>query len=156
MIVCPAYQLPSRVSQIYQQAAARSVFVGTYTHLAVLVRYAEQVSQVKARGLLQKAFETVHAMNPSKDATAYWQAVNRVFTDLNGILARIWQEEKVASTESISISQKEALEFLASERERIMKLSKEQAILEVLMWRKLESRIEAVKSVTDNGLLGIG
>jgi len=36
MVVCPVYQLPSRASQIYQQAAARSVCICTYTHLAVL------------------------------------------------------------------------------------------------------------------------
>lgn len=41
MVVCPVYQLPSRTSQIYQQAGARSVFIGTYTHLSVFTRYAE-------------------------------------------------------------------------------------------------------------------
>src|SRR5690606_22629714 len=30
IVVCPVYQLPSRSSQIYQQAATRSVCVGTY------------------------------------------------------------------------------------------------------------------------------
>ena len=30
MVVCPVYQLPSRTSQIYQQAGARSVCIGTY------------------------------------------------------------------------------------------------------------------------------
>jgi len=37
-----------------------------------------------------------------------------------------------------------------------MKLSREQAIQEVIKWRKLESRIRAVKLVSDNGLLAIG
>lgn len=41
MIVCPVYQLPSRTSQIYQQAAARSVCIMTYSHLAALARYAQ-------------------------------------------------------------------------------------------------------------------
>ena len=41
MVVCPVYQLPSRSSQIYQQAGARSVYIGTYTHLAIFARYAE-------------------------------------------------------------------------------------------------------------------
>lgn len=156
MVVCPAYQLPCRASQIYQQAASRSVFIGTYTHLAVLVRYADQVSQTGAQNILHKVFKTVQAMNPSKDAIAYWQAVNRAFLDSDGNLADLWQEEKLATTESICVSQKEALEFLAIERERVMKLSREQAITEVLKWRKLESRIQTVKSVFDNGLLGIG
>ena len=45
MVVCPVYQLPSRTSQIYQQAVARSVCICTYTHLAVLVRYAKITGQ---------------------------------------------------------------------------------------------------------------
>ena len=44
MVVCPVYQLPSRTSQIYQQAAARSVCVYTYTHLAFLVRHVEDAN----------------------------------------------------------------------------------------------------------------
>ncbi len=38
MVVCPAYQLPIRASQIYQQAGAKAVCIGTYTHLAVFSR----------------------------------------------------------------------------------------------------------------------
>lgn len=156
MVVCPVYQLPSRSSQIYQQAGARSVFIGTYTHLSVLVRYAEISSKTKATELLHKIFKTVEAVNPSKDANIYWQIVNRTILDFDGDISKIWIEEKKASVESIYISKKEALCFLASERERIMKLSKEEAIKEVLKSSKTENKIRAVESVADNGLLGIG
>ena len=50
----------------------------------------------------------------------------------------------------------EALHFLAEERERIMKLSRREAIREVLVGRKLDARISAVKSVAENSLLDIG
>ncbi len=95
-------------------------------------------------------------MNPSKDATAYWQAVNGVFIAADSSLPAIWREEKIASTESIVAARDEALRFLAAERERIMKLSRQQAIREVMKWRKIENRISAVESVADNGLLTIG
>lgn len=95
-------------------------------------------------------------MNPSKDAQVYWQAVNRLFLDFDNRLVEIWREEKIASVESIQIAREEALTFLAGERERIMKLSREDAIREVLQWRKIDSRIRAVNSVTDNGLLEFG
>lgn len=156
MVVCPVYQLHSRASQIYQQAAARSVCVATYTHLAVLVRYAEKADKAQSRELLHNVFKAVEAMNPSKDAVSYWQAVNRTFLHSDSDLADIWREEKIASTESITASREEALGFLAAERQRIMKLSREQAIGEVLKSRKLENRIRTVKAVCDNGLLGIG
>ncbi len=156
MVVCPVYQLPTRASQIYLQAVTRSVLILTYTHLAVLVRYSEMVHQTSVCALLHRVFETVRVMNPSNDALYYWQAVNRIITTQDETLAGIWQEEKLASLESIAISQREALEFLASERSRIMQLSHEQAINEVLKWRKVDNRIRAVESVTDNGLLEIG
>ena len=155
-VVCPVYQLPTRSSQIYEQAASRNVALTSYTHLAVLVRYAEQAGKAKAHALLHAMFKTVEAMNPSKDAVAYWQAVNGVFLSAESCLPAIWREEKIASTESIAVAREEALRFLAAERERIMRLSREQAIREVMKWRKLESRIRAVKSVADNGLLAIG
>lgn len=72
MVVCPVYQLPSRDSQIYQQAGTRSVCIGTYTHLAVLARYAQTTSKNKAIKLVHEVFKTVEAMNPSKDANMYW------------------------------------------------------------------------------------
>ena len=62
MVVCPVYQLPSRSSQIYQQAGARSVCIGTYTHLAVLSRYAEIRSRSRAMELLQHGY--LHLLKP--------------------------------------------------------------------------------------------
>ena len=153
MVVCPVYQLPSRSSQIYQQAGARSVCIGTYTHLAVLARYAQITSKTQAMELVHEIFKTVEAMNPSKNASVYWQSINRSMLDFDKKISKIWVEEKMAAIESICISQKEALCFLAQERERIMKLSKREAIKEVLKSSKIENKIKTIKSVTDNGIL---
>lgn len=155
MVVCPVYQLPSRTSQIYQQAVARSVCICTYTHLAVMVRYAEYAGQSSAIRLMLELFNAVAAMNPSKDAAAYWQGVNRTFLAADDTIGGIWREEKIASIESIECAREEALLFLAVERERIMRLSWEEAILEVIKWRKIENKIRAVRSVSDNDLLEV-
>lgn len=155
MVVCPVYQLPSRTSQIYQQAGARSVCIGTYTHLAVFARYAMASSTDKAMELVHEVFKTVESMNPSKNAIVYWQAVNQKILDFDENIRKIWQDEKKASVESISISRDKDLVFLASERERIMKLTKEQAINEILIASKLDKKIRAICSVADNGILGI-
>lgn len=155
MVVCPVYQLPYRTSQIYQQAAARSVCIATYTHLAVLVRYAYETTQSKALKLVHEIFRTVEAMNPSKNANSYWQAVNRTLLDFDSAIGKIWQEEKLASNESIFVSKKEALTFLAAERERIMRLSRDEAIREVLEGRKVDSKIQTVESITQNEILNL-
>ncbi len=155
MVVCPVYQLPSRTSQIYQQAGARSVCISTYTHLAVLTRYAEATNQNKSMELVLKIFKAVEAMNPSKDANTYWQIVNRIMLEFDEKISDLWKDEKKASIESINVSRKEALGFLASERERILRLSKDDAIKEVLKSSKIENKIKAIESVTDNGLFGL-
>jgi hypothetical protein len=155
IVVCPVYQLPSRASQIYEQAATYSVLVSTYTHLSVLVRYAQVTNQKKVIELLHEIFKTVDAMNPSKDANAYWQALNRKMLDFDVKLKDIWTEEKQASIESIYLAKNEALCFLATERERIMKLSKVDAIKEVLKQCKISEKIKKIESVADNGLLSV-
>lgn len=89
-VVCPAYQLPSRTSQIYQQAATRSVLVFTYTHLALGVRYANLAGKDNAAALLHDVFKTVEALNPSKNATDYWQAINRAILDFDERLSTLF------------------------------------------------------------------
>ena len=155
MVVCPIYQLPSRTSQIYQQAADRSVCILSYTHLTVLVRYAHADTSEEAIDLLHEIFKTVETLNPSKDAAAYWQAINRQILDFDGSLRRVWSDEKIASSESVTLAKEEALDYFASERERIMRLSRKEAINEVLKSSKIENKVKAAQSVSDNGLLKI-
>lgn len=156
MVVCPVYQLPSRQSQLYQQAAARSVCIATYSHLAVLATYAQISTKSDARILLHEIFRAVEAMNPSKDAYNYWQTINRTMLGFDPRLNYVWKVEKKAAGESIHIVRDEALRFLAGERERIMRLSREDAIREVLRSSKIENKIKTIESVDDNGLLTIG
>lgn len=153
ILVCPIYQLPSRTSQIYQQAVTRSVCIFSYTHLLVLLRYAFSQSNEKSIQLLHNIFKTVDSLNPSKDAISYWLAINRLIIDFDKPLLNIWTEERRASEESILLAKEEALTYLALERERILKLSKEAAIREVIKSRKIDNKITVIESVADNGLL---
>lgn len=77
MVVCPIYQLPTSSSQIYQQATTQNVCIFTYSHLALLLSYSQVDGKVKAQQLLKKIFETIKALNPSKNATDYWLTVNK-------------------------------------------------------------------------------
>ena len=83
----------------------------------------------------------------------YWQTVNRMLLRVDGHIGDIWREEKIAAVESIAVARDEALCILAQERERIMKLSKSDAIAEVLKWQRIGNREQTVKSVADKGLL---
>lgn len=155
MVVCPIYQLPSRNSQIYQQAITRNVCVFTYSHLSLLVRYANEVSKNKAENLLFDIFKIIPALNPSKSAVDYWLGVNKTILGHSKSIFELWQDEKLAATESIEIAKIEALKYLASEREKIMRMSHEEALKELVKASKIDSKIETIKRISDNGLFGV-
>ena len=155
MVVCPIYQLPVRSSQIYQQASARNVCIFTYSHLTMLVNYSQAVSTDSAEELLHLVFKTVQAMNPTKDAATYWMGVNQTIFGFDKAILEFWEAEKRASVESIAIAKAVALTFLASERERIMRMSHEQALIELIKINKIESKIVTIQGVEDTRVLEV-
>jgi len=155
MVVCPIYQLPTRSSQIYQQASTRNVCVFTYSHLSLLVNYSIEEGNGNAEGLLHEIFKTIPALNPSKNAVDYWLAVNKTILGYSTIIEDLWKTEKEAATESTEIAKKEGLTYLASEREKIMKMSHDEALKELIKMSKIESKIKIIESISDSGLFGI-
>lgn len=152
MVVCPIYQLPTSSSQIYQQATTQNVCVFTYSHLALLLSYSEVEGQAKAQQLLKKIFETVQALNPSKNATDYWLAINKAILSFSKKIQPLWDIEKGVATESIAVAKEEALTFLAQEREKIMRMSHKEALKELIKVHKIESKIKTINAISDNGL----
>ena len=155
MVVSPIYQLPTRTSQIYEQAISRNVCVFSYSHLALLVRYANEVSKVKSESLLFEIFETIPALNPTKNSVDYWLAVNKTMLSHSKSISELWHDEKLAIKETIEIGKKEALIFLASERERMVNLSHKDALKELLKMSKLDSKIKAIEKINSNNLFDI-
>ena len=155
MVVCPIYQLPSKSSQIYQQATTHNVCVFTYSHLALLLSYSEVEGRLKAEQLLEKIFQVIPALNPSKNANDYWLAINKTMLSFSKKIEYLWSIEKGVATESISIAKEEALTFLAKEREKIMRMGHQEALKELMKVHKIESRIKTINSVSDNHLFNI-
>jgi type II restriction enzyme len=155
MLVSPIYQLPNSSSQIYQQATTRNVCIFTYSHLSLLLAYSEIESQIKAQKLLEKIFQTILALNPSKSATDYWLAINKAILSFSKKIELLWNIEKQAAAESITIAKDEALTFLAQEREKIMRMSHQEALKELIKVHKIDSRIKTIQLISDNGLFSI-
>lgn len=155
MVVCPIYQLPTKSSQIYEQASSRNVCIFTYSHLAMVVSLSKLEGVASAQELIHKIFKTIPALNPSKNAHQYWFAVNTTMLNHSDKIEELWKVEKKAAVDSITAAKQEALEFLAGEREKIMRMSHEEAIKELIEVHKIESRIKVIKSVTNNNILGV-
>lgn len=156
VVVCPLYQLPARSSQIYFQATSRDVLILSYSHLAVLIRAAEYVKKDKPIELLHSIFKTVAEINPSKDAIAFWTAINRRFIDFDKSIAQLYREEREALSESIKVAKEEGLNFLSAERKRIMEMSHQEAIRQLIAAHNIDSRMAVIRGVSDNSLFTLG
>ncbi len=153
LVVCPLYQLPTKASQIYQQAATRNVCVLSYSHLAVLIAKHAANPNKSASALLLAIFRAVESMSHSKDANAYWTLINRTMLDFDTSISDLWKTEKIANEESITVAKEEALTFLAQEREIIMNLSHEEAIQRLVTANKIDNKEKVIKQVSDNQLM---
>ena len=155
MVVCPLYQVPSKNSQIYQQASARNVCIFSYSHLAVLVQFVEVYNKNLGEKLLYEIFETVNSMNPSKSAIAYWNLINRKMLSYSDLIQNIWKKEKIATLESIKIAKVDALTYYAKERAKIIKMSRDEAISKLLDVSKIENRVQQVEAISNNNLMDL-
>ena len=155
MVVCPIYQLPTRSSQIYEQASTRNVCIFTYSHLSVLVAYKQFAGEMAVDSLLLKIFNSVKSLMPSKDAQSYWNAVNNTMLNFDSKIDEFWRTEKIAARESIIIAKEQALTYLQNEQDKIMKMSHEEALKELIKVHKLDSKIEVIKGVSENDILGM-
>lgn len=155
MVVCPIYQLPNTSSQIYEQATTRNVCIFTYTHLTILLMYAADQGKKKAQDLLIKIFQVVNNLNPHKDAAAYWLSMNREILSYDRNIEKLWHSEKQISHDALRVAKEEDLAFLARERERILRMPHKKAIEELLRINKIDSKIEMIKGVADNGIFAL-
>lgn len=152
IVVCPIYQLPGRASQIYQQAIARNVCVLSYSHISTLVALSALVPSAGSAALLL-ILESIALLNPGKDALAYWAAINRALLTGLGRNANLWDVEKRESLESLAALKAASLAYLRSERLRLLGLTHQQALDELIRMAGLDSRIQQVERVEHGGLL---
>jgi type II restriction enzyme len=82
-------------------------------------------------------------------------AVNKTILSYSKIIEELWKKEKEAATESTEIAKKEGLAYLASEREKIMRMSHDEALKELVKMSKIESKIKIIQSISDSGLFGV-
>lgn len=146
MVVCPEYQLPTRKSQIYQQSIERNVCIFTYTHLAVLVKFAEQVSKELAMQLLHQIFQSITRLTPSQENQPYWSMINSTMLNFHTDIEQLLKDEDIATKEGIDISKEIALNHLNSEKARIKNMTKEQAINELIKLNKTDSKIKQIEN----------
>lgn len=110
----------------------------------MLILFAQMEGNARAEEMLEAIFKSIPALNPSKDAFPYWSAVNNTMLGYSKELIELWKAEKQATLESIAIAKDQALIFLANEREKIMRMSHEEALLEAQGFIRLKAESESL------------
>jgi len=62
---------------------------------------------------------------------------------------------EAAAIESIGIAKNESLAFLAMEREKIMRMTRDEALKELIKVHKIDNKIKTIQNISDNGLFSI-
>lgn len=155
VLICPIYQMPTRTSQIYQQSIARNVCILSYSHLAALVALAMRNGQEAAENGLGNVLKTVSLLHPSKSAVDYWTGINRSLVGSSAQGHDLWLTEKIASIEALEEVKNESLRYLRAERNRLLGLSHQEALAELIRLAGLDSRITTVERVEHGGLLEV-
>jgi type II restriction enzyme len=122
----------------------------------MLALFSQKEGNQRTEKLLELVFKAIPALNPSKEAGPYWSAVNKTMLSFSKKVDDLWKAEKQAAVETIAVAKDEALTYLAKEREKIMRMSHEEALKELAKVHKIESRIRTVQSVANNEILAIG
>jgi hypothetical protein len=92
-------------------------------------------------------------MSPSKLAYDYWKAVNAVIFNSSSDAMKLWDNEKLISSEGIKVSKMLATAEVNDEQERIMNMTHNEAIAELLELNRINSRLGTINKVEDNEIL---
>jgi hypothetical protein len=98
---------------------------------------------------------TVSILHPSKAAVDYWTSINRALVSSLSPDTELWIAEKTASIESLAAAKSESLHYLRLERDRLLGLSHQQALEELIRMAGLDARIQHVERVEHGTLLGV-
>ena len=153
LIVCPIYQLPVRVSQIYHQAITRNVCILSYSHLATLVALAACRTTDHSSHGLHTLLQSVATMHPSKSAVDYWTVINRSLIGTLGRDRDLWLGETRASVDSLELAKQESIVHLNKERDRLLGLSHREALEELVRLNRVDDRIARVYRIRHGHLL---
>jgi type II restriction enzyme len=153
VIVGPIYQYLPRTSQIYLQAITRNVCLLSFTHLACLVSLADRRGIAFAEDTFHQILQTVNLLHPSKSAIDYWTEINRTLVNSLSNQVELWEVEKKASLEGLSVAKREAIRYLTSERNRILGLSRREAVEELVRLVGVNARIQRVENIDIGNLL---
>lgn len=138
-LVCPLYQYPTKTSQIYDQAIRYNVALLSFTHLGFLLR-----SGVKDSESLASLWSISSGMETGKDAVPYWNAVSHEVARITGKSIEEWDKYLNDSKRFTLEQAQDQRGFWEVEKERIGKLSHDEAVTALIKALRIDSNISLI------------
>ena len=136
----PLYQYPSANSQIYLQASTYNVTLFSYTHLAFLIRHKPQDTSS-----IRDLWNVSKTIIPSKNAVAYWNAVDTCVVTISNTQPQDWNREQQQMQQRLPGLGNEQIVFWEEEKKKIQQLPHDEAVRELVKALKIDGKIKAIR-----------
>lgn len=153
MVVCPVYQLPNSQSQIYIQATSLNVSILTYEHLSFLLSVKKVVGVEEIHRMVERVLGVTSLTSETKSAEQYWRAVNVVLSKGFSGAQKMWEDEMKLGVEVMELQKEIGLNEIRLKREEILRMTHEEAIRELIRYKKIDSQMNTVSGVKENSIL---
>jgi hypothetical protein len=144
MLAAPLMQYPTRKSQIYAQAIDKNITLFSYTHLSFLLNFYNNQS-------LQPIWEVskILAKNPKSEhqnSDAYWNTIDEITVNIVGKQISDLQQYKMVEIDKTKELGQEGIRYWKEKINQFHQLSKEEAIIELLIKsEKIEAKIKTIQ-----------
>lgn len=137
-LVSPLYQYPKRHSQIYQQAIDRNVTLMSYVHLRFLLDHFTGQDLIPL-------WNVAGSLPRGKSAVVYWEAIDRTICQLLGENESILRDCKVQAITKTKELGQEGIDFWDARVKAYKKLSREEAVAQLIKAKKIEQKIQTIR-----------
>ena len=137
--MCPLYQCPVTNSQIYAQAIRYNVTLLSFTHLGFLLR-SDEIQPDE----FDKIWKVSGTLKSGKRAVPYWRAIASQVVLACGNSIVEWNDYRLDSKRILHEQARVELLFWESEKERIRRMSHDQAVDALISSLRIDNNINTI------------
>lgn len=150
VLACPYFQYPKNTSQIYKDALDGNVSLFSWEILYILLKEnVKETQELCLKEIWNQSAFIAKSTAVDKSKTNFLATQNKNIAKIIGITNDKFEEYFTTIKRLLVNRGSEEIHYYENERERVEKLSRKEAIQELLISMKLNSKIETIKQFID-------
>lgn len=150
VLACPYFQYPKNTSQIYKDALDGNVSLFSWEILYILLKEnVKETQELCLKEIWNQSAVIAKSTAVDKSKTNFLATQNKNIAKIIGITNDKFEEYFTTIKRLLVSRGSEEIHYYENERERVEKLSRKEAIQELLISMKLNSKIETIKQFID-------